>query len=160
MASSTATRSRSGSANEAWARSRRAKARSIPRCIDWRATEHWPRFGARETGDLAAGGTASPPPGLRCWRAMPGSGRRSAAPWLASRRRSRRHRVPETGERDRFLSEVAARLDLPEPIARDALEELAGHLDDAAAALRAAGYAPDDANRRAVRELGDPRQLA
>ena len=68
--------------------------------------------------------------------------------------------MPEPDGRDLFLSEVAARLDLPEPVARDALEELAGHLDDAAAALRAAGYAPGDAGRCAIQGLGDPRELA
>ena len=66
--------------------------------------------------------------------------------------------MPE--ERDLFLSEVRARLDLPAAIAGDVLEELAGHLDDAAAALRASGYEAGDADRRAIRQMGDPRQLA
>ncbi len=68
--------------------------------------------------------------------------------------------MPEARDRDRFLSEVGARLDLPVPIASDVLEELAGHLDDAAAALRASGYEAGDADRRAIRQLGDPRHLA
>ena len=68
--------------------------------------------------------------------------------------------MPDAAERERFLSEVRARLDLPVPIARDVVEELAGHLDDAAAALRASGYEAGDADRRAIRQMGDPRQLA
>jgi HAAS len=59
-----------------------------------------------------------------------------------------------------FLSEIAARLDLPEPLAHDVLEELAGHVDDTAASLRAAGYEPPDAERRAIAGLGDPGELA
>ena len=39
------------------------------------------------------------------------------------------------------------------------VEELAGHIDDAAAGYRETGYAPEDAERRAVRDLGDPRDL-
>ncbi len=68
--------------------------------------------------------------------------------------------MPDAAERDRFLSEVRARLDLPVPIARDVVEELTGHLDDAAAALRASGYEAGDADRRAIRQMGDARQLA
>jgi hypothetical protein len=67
--------------------------------------------------------------------------------------------VPEPLDRDAWLARVAASLDLPEPMAADIVEELAGHIDDAAAGYRETGYAPEDAERRAVRDLGDPRDL-
>jgi hypothetical protein len=67
--------------------------------------------------------------------------------------------VPDPGERDAFLASVRSRLDLPDAIARDVLEELAGHLEDAAAELRTAGLSADDAERRAIGRLGDARAL-
>jgi len=67
--------------------------------------------------------------------------------------------VPDPGERNAFLASVRSRLDLPDAIARDVLEELAGHLEDAAAELRAAGLSADDAERRAIGRLGDARAL-
>jgi hypothetical protein len=67
--------------------------------------------------------------------------------------------VPEARDREAFLAQVAADLDLPEPLARDVLEELAGHLDEAAADLQAQGIEAADADRRAFRSLGDPRVL-
>jgi hypothetical protein len=67
--------------------------------------------------------------------------------------------VPDPGERDAFLASVRSRLDLPEAVARDVLEELSGHLEDAAAELRAAGLSADAAERRAIGRLGDARAL-
>jgi hypothetical protein len=67
--------------------------------------------------------------------------------------------VPDPGERNAFLASVRSRLDLPDVIARDVLEELEGHLEDAAADLRAAGLSADDAERRAIGRLGDARAL-
>lgn len=67
--------------------------------------------------------------------------------------------MPDLGERDAFLASVRSRLDLPDAIARDVLEELAGHLEDAAAELRAAGLSAGDAERRAIGRLGDGRAL-
>lgn len=64
--------------------------------------------------------------------------------------------MPDSLDRGTFLAEVASRLDLPDDLARELLDELAGHLDDATAALGEAGYAADDAERRAIRELGEP----
>jgi hypothetical protein len=68
--------------------------------------------------------------------------------------------VPDLDERETFLASVGSQLDLPDPIARDVLEELSSHLEDAAAALRAAGLSPRDAERRAIGRLGDARALA
>ncbi|HEX7398389.1 MAG TPA: permease prefix domain 1-containing protein [Candidatus Limnocylindrales bacterium] len=67
--------------------------------------------------------------------------------------------MPDPGERNAFLASVRSRLDLPDAIARDVLEELEGHLEDAAADLRAAGLSADDAERRAIGRLGDARAL-
>ena len=67
--------------------------------------------------------------------------------------------MPDPGERNAFLASVRSRLDLPDAIARDVLEELAGHLEDAATDLRAAGLSADDAERRAIGRLGDARAL-
>jgi hypothetical protein len=67
--------------------------------------------------------------------------------------------VPEPRDRDAFLAHVSAGLDLPESLARDVLEELAGHLDEAAAELRSQGISAEDADRRAISRLGDPRVL-
>ena len=67
--------------------------------------------------------------------------------------------MPDPGERDAFLASVRSRLDLPDAVARDILEELSGHLEDAAAELRAAGLSADDAERRAIGRLGDARAL-
>ena len=67
--------------------------------------------------------------------------------------------MPEALDRDAFLVQVAAGLDLPEALARDVLEELASHLDDAAADLRTDGISAEDADRRAFGRLGDPLAL-
>lgn len=67
--------------------------------------------------------------------------------------------MPEPTDRDAWLAHVAASLDLPGDMAADVLEELRGHLDDASAAWRDAGIDPVDADRRAVRGLGDPGAL-
>jgi hypothetical protein len=67
--------------------------------------------------------------------------------------------VPEPLDREAFLAAVHRGLDLPCDVAADVLEELAGHLDDAAAGYREAGYSKEDADRRAVRDMGDPREL-
>ena len=67
--------------------------------------------------------------------------------------------MPEPLDRDAWLARVATSLNLPRDDAADVLEELAGHLEDASAAWRDAGIDPIDADRRAVRELGDPLAL-
>ena len=56
--------------------------------------------------------------------------------------------MPDTRDRDAFLGAVRSRLDLPDAIAHDVLEELVGHLEDAATELRAAGLSAADAERR------------
>ena len=67
--------------------------------------------------------------------------------------------MPDTLDRDAFLADVRTRLDLPDEIAHDVLEELAGHIEDAAAELRAAGLSSEDAERRAIGRLGEARAL-
>ena len=67
--------------------------------------------------------------------------------------------MPEPTDRDAWLARVAASLDLPDSMAADVLEELAGHLDDASAAWRDAGIDPVYSDRLALRELGDPGAL-
>jgi hypothetical protein len=67
--------------------------------------------------------------------------------------------VPEPLDRETFLAEVQTRLDLPDPMAAEAIEEVAAHIYDGAAELREQGDTPDDAERRAVRRLGDPHEL-
>jgi hypothetical protein len=67
--------------------------------------------------------------------------------------------MPDTRGRDAFLVDVRARLDLPDEIAHDVLEELAGHIEDAVAELRAAGLSSEDAERRAIGRLGEPGPL-
>jgi hypothetical protein len=67
--------------------------------------------------------------------------------------------VPDTRDRDAFLGAVRSHLDLPDAIAHDVLEELVGHLEDAATELRAAGLSAADAERRAIGRLGDPGAL-
>jgi hypothetical protein len=67
--------------------------------------------------------------------------------------------VPDTRDRDTFLGAVRSRLDLPDAIAHDVLEELVGHLEDAATELRAAGLSSEDAERRAIGRLGEPGPL-
>lgn len=62
-------------------------------------------------------------------------------------------------DRDAFLGAVRSRLDLPDAMAREVLEELAGHLDDAGSDLRAAGLSSEDAEQRALGRLGDPEAL-
>jgi hypothetical protein len=64
--------------------------------------------------------------------------------------------VPDTRARDAFLADVRTRLDLPDEMAHDVLEELAGHIEDAVAELRAAGLSSEDAERRAIGRLGEP----
>ena len=68
--------------------------------------------------------------------------------------------MPDTRDRDAFLAAVRTRLDLPDAIAHEILEELVGHLEDSATELRAAGLSAADAERRAVGRLGDPGPLA
>jgi hypothetical protein len=67
--------------------------------------------------------------------------------------------VRDPHDRDAFLAAVRSRLDLPDAMAHDVLDELAGHLDDAAIELRAAGLSAADAERRAIGRLGDPGAL-
>lgn len=67
--------------------------------------------------------------------------------------------MSDPGDRDAFLATVRSRLDLPDPIVRGVLDELAGHLEDTAAELRAAGLSAEDAERRAIGRLGDARAL-
>jgi hypothetical protein len=67
--------------------------------------------------------------------------------------------VPDPLDREAFLTEVQARLDLPDLVANEVIEEVASHIDDGAAELREQGDAPDDAERRAVHRLGDPHEL-
>ncbi len=67
--------------------------------------------------------------------------------------------MPDAGDRNAFLATVRSRLDLPDAIARGVLDELAGHLEDAAAELRVAGLSAEDAERRAIGRLGDARAL-
>jgi hypothetical protein len=64
--------------------------------------------------------------------------------------------TPAATDRDAWLARVATSLDLPDAMAVDVLEELAGHLDDAADVYRDAGLDPADADRRALRAMGDP----
>jgi hypothetical protein len=68
--------------------------------------------------------------------------------------------VRDTRDRDAFLAAVRSRLDLPDAIAHEIVEELVGHLEDAATELRAAGLSAADAERRAIGRLGDPGPLA
>lgn len=71
-------------------------------------------------------------------------------------------REPLTGDSsttDRFLESVATNLDLPPEIARGVLEELTGHLAEAAAALIAQGLSAEDAERRAIDQFGDAGRL-
>jgi hypothetical protein len=67
--------------------------------------------------------------------------------------------VPEPLERSAFLRKVADAVDLQPREVGEVLEELNSHLSDAAAGWRDAGYDPDDAERRAIRGLGDPAAL-
>ncbi|MEA2630314.1 MAG: hypothetical protein QOE66_533 [Chloroflexota bacterium] len=67
--------------------------------------------------------------------------------------------MPDTRDRDAFLAAVRTRLDLPDVIADDVLDELAGHIDDAATELRAGGLSSADAERRAIGRLGAPGSL-
>jgi hypothetical protein len=68
--------------------------------------------------------------------------------------------VPDSRDRDAFLADLGTRLDLPEEMALDILEELAGHIEDAVTELRAAGLSNADAERRAIARLGHPGPLA
>lgn len=61
--------------------------------------------------------------------------------------------------RDEYLARVASAMDLPPELAAEPLEEIAGHLDDATAGLRAAGVDAADAERRAAARLGEPETL-
>ncbi len=77
---------------------------------------------------------------------------------MPERLRQREHL--DRAERAAYLDRVAVELDLPPAMAHDVIEELAGHIDDEAEALRAGGLAAEDADRRAVGRLGDPAVLA
>ncbi|MEA2620819.1 MAG: hypothetical protein QOC97_1592 [Chloroflexota bacterium] len=68
--------------------------------------------------------------------------------------------MPDSRDRDAFLADLRTRLDLPEEMALDILEELAGHIEDAVTELRAAGLSNADAERRAIARLGHPGPLA
>jgi hypothetical protein len=67
--------------------------------------------------------------------------------------------VPEPLERASYLRQVADAVDLQPTEVGEVLEELNSHLSDAAAGWRESGLDPDDAERRALRGLGDPAQL-
>lgn len=67
--------------------------------------------------------------------------------------------MPEPVDRDAFLHAVADAVDLQPGAVGEVLEELDSHLSDAADGWCAAGYDPADAERRAIRGLGDPHQL-
>ena len=64
------------------------------------------------------------------------------------------------GPADRYLAEVAAHLTLPDEPRAEILEELAAHIGDAAADLRAAGHEPDVAEMEALARLGPPATIA
>jgi HAAS len=64
------------------------------------------------------------------------------------------------GPADRYLAEVAAHLTLPDELRAEILEELAAHIGDAAADLRAAGHELDVAEIEALARLGPPATLA
>jgi hypothetical protein len=66
---------------------------------------------------------------------------------------------PRASSREAFLASVAAHLDLPGDVVPGVLDELADHLADATEELVGQGVAPEDAERRAIRRLGDPRAL-
>jgi hypothetical protein len=67
--------------------------------------------------------------------------------------------VPEPLDRSDFLLRVGAAVDLQPNEVGEVIEELNSHLSDAAAGWRDAGYDHDDAERRAIRGLGDPAAL-
>jgi len=67
--------------------------------------------------------------------------------------------VLEPLDRTAFLRQVADSVDLQPIEVGEVLEELTSHLSDAAAGWRDAGLDPDDAERRAIRGLGDPARL-
>lgn len=67
--------------------------------------------------------------------------------------------MPEPRDREAFLRAVADAVDLQPGEVGEVLEELASHLSDAADGWRRAGYDPSDAERRAIRSLGDPVEL-
>ena len=59
-------------------------------------------------------------------------------------------------DREAFLAQVAARLDMPAPNALETIDELRGHLQDAVANRRDHGESAADAERHAVERIGDP----
>lgn len=67
--------------------------------------------------------------------------------------------MPELRERREFLHRVADAVDLQPIEVGEVIDELWGHLEDAAAGWREAGLDPVDAERRAIRGLGDPEML-
>ena len=67
--------------------------------------------------------------------------------------------MPEPLDRATFLRQVADAVDLQPADVGEVLEELNSHLSDAAAGWREAGYDFEDAERRALRGLGDPTRL-
>ena len=67
--------------------------------------------------------------------------------------------MPEPLDRAAFLHQVADAVDLQPAVVGEVLEELNSHLSDAAAGWREAGYDFEDAERRAIRGLGDPEAL-
>lgn len=67
---------------------------------------------------------------------------------------------PIAGDREEFLQRIADRLPFERAEKIDILRELAAHLDDSTATLRADGLSPDVAERKAVERLGPPERLA
>lgn len=64
------------------------------------------------------------------------------------------------GEREDFLTAVAAALPFPERLRAEVIEELAGHIEDATAALERDGVPAHEAERRVVTGFGSPAALA
>lgn len=67
--------------------------------------------------------------------------------------------MPEPLDREAYLRTVAQSVDLQPAEVGEVLEEIGDHLSDTSAGWREAGYSPDDAERRAIRSLGDPVEL-
>lgn len=61
---------------------------------------------------------------------------------------------------DRFLRDVADHLPFDRETTAEVVEELAAHLQDSSEAMIGSGVSPDDALRRSVAAMGDPRRLA
>ena len=70
------------------------------------------------------------------------------------------HHDPEADEIGRYLDDLDASLDLPRRQRSLVRQELADHIDDSAAALRASGVPAEAAVVEAIYHLGDARDLA